>query len=70
MCYVHAGGNERNTFKSKSCFFMIHIHDMYKVEYDFIRPYFLEFVEHILHNICILIHDRKLNANFYLDLTE
>ena len=70
MCYLHAGVNGRNTFKSKSCFFMIHIHNMCKVEYEFIRPCFSKFVKHIWHNICILIHDRKLKEHFYLDLKE
>ena len=69
MYYLYAGGNETNTFKSKSCFFMIHIHNMCKVEYEFIRPCFSKFVKHIWRNICILIHDRELNENFYLDLT-
>ena len=69
MYYLYAGGNETNTFKSKSCFFMIHIHNMCKVEYEFIRPCFSKFVKHIWRNICILIHDMKLNENFYLDLT-
>ena len=62
MHYINAGANETDIITLKSCFFMIQIHNMCKVEYEFVRPCFSEFVEQTWHTIYILIRAMLLES--------